>query len=259
MTCQISIIMPAYNCSEFIAESIDSVLAQSVTDWELIIVDDCSTDDTCAIVKSYMTDSRIKLLINDVNLGAAKTRNKAFDFASGRFLAFLDGDDLWTPDKLEYQINFMLKHNIGFSFSGYTRMSEQGEISGDIRVPVKVSFTQMLSHNYIACLTGVYDTQCFGKFSTPLLRKRQDYALWLELLKKFDYAYGIPKVLGFYRIRPGTLSTSSKNDAFKYYWHILRTIGDCNVFSAAWHISWYLFIVFLKKKQTGLYHKLFVN
>lgn len=258
MNDEVSIIMPAHNVAGFIPESIQSVLMQTMKNWELIVVDDCSTDQTVSIIRGFLSDKRIKLIQNTSNLGGAGSRNVAIKHAQGRYIAFLDSDDLWTADKLEKQISFMQKNNIGFSFSGYSTIDEKGLLQESLNVPEKVNFNKLLKHNYIGCLTAIYDTHAFGKIYMPLVRKRQDFALWLELLKKFEYAYGLKDNLGFYRIRSGSLSRS-KFDAFKYYWRVLRDVGNCGYISAAYNLSCYLVIVFLKKKHINTYHKLFIN
>lgn len=254
----VSVIMPAYNVAEFIDKSIESVLSQSFSSWELLIVNDCSTDDTLNEIEPYLVDNRIKLINNSKNLGGAGSRNVAIEAAKGRYLAFLDSDDLWTENKLEIQLNYMRQHNVAFSFSGYTTITEEGKLIDKIRVPKCVNFNRLLKHNYIGCLTAMYDTQPFGKIFMPMVRKRQDFALWLELLKRFDYAYGINENLGYYRIRIESLSTSKK-DAFKYYWRVLRVVGECNFFRASYSIICYLFIVLLKKKHVSLYNRLFIS
>lgn len=254
----VSIVMPAYNCAEFISASIESVRCQTFEAWELIIVDDCSTDGTMLVAAQFLDDVRINLLKNKENLGGAASRNRAIEVACGRYIAFLDADDLWAPDKLAKQLAFMQANQVGFTFTGYSTTTENGAVLGKINVPMKVSFQNLLKHNYIGCLTAIYDTEPYGKFFMPLVRKRQDFALWLELLKKFDFAHGLQENLGFYRIRAGSLS-ASKVDAFKYYWLVLRRVGGCNVFSAGYNITWYLFIVCLKKYRSSLYHKIFIG
>ncbi|GAA71502.1 glycosyltransferase family 2 protein [Pseudoalteromonas sp. BSi20439] len=258
MSYLVSIIMPAHNVSGFIAESISSVLNQTYDNWELIIVDDCSTDSTVDVIKPFLKDERVKLLQNEYNLGGAGSRNVAIKAAQGRYIAFLDSDDLWTGDKLEKQLGYMQTHNVGFSFSSYSIISEQGELLETLLVPNKVTFKQLLKHNYIGCLTAIYDAKPFGKVYMPLVKKRQDFALWLELLKKFEYAKGYKESLGFYRIREGSLSRS-KFDAFKYYWLVLRKVGKLNVLPATLNLLCYLIIVFLKKKYINIYHKLFIR
>ncbi|ATG79204.1 glycosyl transferase [Pseudoalteromonas sp. 1_2015MBL_MicDiv] len=250
--------MPAHNVAKYISESIDSVLNQTYLDWELIIVDDCSTDETISVITPFLEDTRIRLFVNDVNLGGAGSRNVAIKHARGRYVAFLDSDDLWTSYKLEKQISFMQNNNVGFSFAAHTTIDEQGNILEIINVPKKVNFKTLLKHNYIGCLTAIYDTKPYGKIYMPLVKKRQDFALWLELLKRFKYAYSLTDNLGFYRIRSGSLSRS-KLDAFKYYWRVLRVVGECNVLFASYNLTCYLFIVFIKKKNVKLYNKLFIG
>lgn len=250
--------MPAHNVADFICESIESVINQSFLNWELIIVDDCSTDNTIAEINQFLSDERIKLIRNDANLGGAGSRNVAIAAAKGRYIAFLDSDDLWTPDKLEKQISFMQKNNIGFSFAGHTTIDEKGMVLKEVDVPVKVNFKALLKHNYIGCLTAIYDTVPYGKVYMPLVKKRQDFALWLELLKKFDFAYALKENLGFYRIRTGSLSRS-KSDAFKYYWRVLRDVGECNYLIAAYNLTCYLVIVCIKKKHVKIYNKYFIG
>jgi glycosyltransferase involved in cell wall biosynthesis len=211
-----------------------------------------------SVVELYLSDERIKLINNPTNLGGAGSRNVAINKAAGRYIAFLDADDLWSDDKLEKQLSFMQKNHIGFSFTGYTTISENDELIDMIKVPQRVSFRKLLKHNYIGCLTVIYDTNPFGKIYMPMVRKRQDFALWLELLKRFDFAYGMNENLGFYRIRSGSLS-ASKIDAFKYYWRVLREVGGCNVLLASYNIFCYLIIVALKKKCVLLYNRFLVS
>lgn len=254
----VSIIMPAYNVEDFIALSVDSVIEQSFTDWELIIVNDCSSDATAEVVAKYLEDKRIKLINNQVNMGGAGSRNIAIEAAKGRYLAFLDSDDLWTSDKLDKQISFMQQNNIGFSFAGYSTINEKSDLLDKIEVPSRVNFSKLLKHNYVGCLTAIYDTLPFGKIYMPAVKKRQDFALWLELLKRFEFAYGLNINLGYYRIRAGSLS-ASKKDALKYYWRVLRKVGGCNLLSACYNIACYLFIVMLKKKHVALYNRIFIS
>lgn len=255
---KVSIIMPAYNVGQFILDSITSVLQQTFTQWELIIIDDCSTDETVKIIEGFKSDPRIILVKNGENLGGAGSRNKGIKLAKGRYIAFLDSDDLWGRKKLELQLHFMEQNNYGFTFTSYSTMSEEGHKKGQIEIPTKVNFSKLLKHNYIGCLTAIYDTTVFGKIYMPLVRKRQDFALWLELLKSFDYAYGLNVNLGSYRIRSGSLS-KSKSDAFKFYWIVLRQVGNCNSIGTLYNISCYLLIVLLKKKNVNLYNRFFIR
>lgn len=250
---KVSIIMPAYNCQRYISESITSVISQSYKDWELIVVDDCSSDQTSSIVSGFL-DPRVSLIKNEVNLGGAASRNVAIGRAKGRFIAFLDADDIWETNKLEVQLSFMQQSGVAFCFSSYKVMYEDVDRYDVIKVPEKVSFPQLLKHNYIGCLTAIYDTAPHGKFYMPLVEKRQDFALWLELLKKIEYAYSLPHALGTYRVRSGTLS-SNKKEAFIYYWRVLRSVGGCSFFVSCYNISCYLAIVFVKKRFPKIYSR----
>lgn len=255
----VSVIMPTYNCGDFIGAAIDSVVQQSYPHWELIIVDDCSTDQTVSLIQQAQHhEPRITLLQNSSNLGGAGARNRAIAAAKGRFIAFLDADDCWLPHKLATQVQQMQLHGYGFSFSAYHLIDEHDRPLGDVDVPRRVDYAMLLKHNYIGCLTAIYDTHQVGKVLMPVVRKRQDFALWLQLLKRVDYAYGINQPLGCYRIRAGSLS-GSKKDAFAYYWKVLRDVEGLSWLRSAYSIGWYLFIVACKKKWPTLYNYLFIR
>lgn len=249
----ISIIMPSYNSGKYICKSIDSVLRQTYKNFELIIIDDCSNDNTIEIVSSYK-DERIKILKNESNQGAGITRNKGLSLANGRFICFLDSDDYWRDDKLEKQLNFMLFNNIDFCFSAYDRVSEDDAFICKIGVPEKVSYSDMLKVCSIGCLTVMFDKDKFTDFSMPSIRKRQDYALWLKLLKQTPYAYGISESLGSYNIRENSIS-SNKLDAAKYQWQIYRDVENLNIFLASYYFSHYAFNGFFRSKFPSLAKK----
>lgn len=251
----VSIIMPAYNSSSYISDSIDSVLSQTYADWELIIIDDCSTDDTALLAGKY-TDERIILLKNDVNVGGAESRNIGISRANGRYIAFLDSDDMWSHDKLEIQIEFMRAHNYGFTYTAYTTVGEDGVIGSAISVPSIVRLKDIYKHNWIGCLTAIYDTLPFGKVYMPNVRKRQDFALWIKLLELFECAYGVRSNLGYYRIREGSLS-ENKFDALKFYWIVLRSVAGLSIIYSLYNILCYLGIVLLKKKSSSIYNRIF--
>ena len=254
MTCLVSVITPTYNSADFIDATIKSVLDQTYRNWEMIIVDDCSDDNTISIVSQYRAkDSRIQLICLDENSGAAVARNAAIEVAKGRFIAFVDSDDYWVPEKLEKQLVFMKKRNVSFSFSGYTTITEQDEIIDYIKPPAKVTFRKMLKHNYISCLTAIYDTKPYGKVYMPLIKKRQDYALWLMLLQKFDSAYSLQESLAFYRIRKQSLS-KNKFDALRYFWLVLRTVANLPLISSIYYVALYALIVGLKKLFPKIYN-----
>ena len=248
----VSIICPSYNSSSYIERTVRSVLAQTFNDWELIIVDDCSTDNSCAVVQKYISDERIKLVVNQFNLGGAGARNRAIGIAKGRFIAFLDSDDVWFDDKLDLQINYMIKHDIALCYGDYQIIDPEDRVIEDISTPKLVSYRSMLKHNYIACLTAIYDTDKVGKVYMPEIRKRQDFALWLKILKISGFAHRCNGLLGQYRVRPNSLS-ESKFDALKFYWIVLRDVASISRLSAFYYASSYLFIVFFKKKFPRLY------
>ena len=235
----VSIITPLHNSSKFISETIQSVLNQTYRDWEMIIVDDCSTDDSAEIVESFAEkDERIKLYHLKVNSGAAVARNTAIEKAKGRYIAFLDSDDLWTTTKLEEQISFMIKNNHSFTFTAYNKIDEKGKKFGEINVPTKVNYNDLLKTCSIGCLTAIYDSKELGKIYMPLIRKRQDYGLWLRILKITPFAYAINKPLANYRVRTGSLS-GNKIKAAKYQWKIYREIEKLTIIKSTWYFTTY--------------------
>ena len=246
----VSIITPSYKSERFIAECIESVLAQTYRDWEMIIVDDCSPDNSNEIVQKYIErDDRIKLFKLEKNSGAAVARNRAIEEAKGRFIAFLDADDLWVKEKLEKQIAFMLQKKIAFSFSEYVKIDENSQVISDvIHRPSKVDYKKMLKSNYIPCLSVIYDTQTLGKVYMPLILKRQDYALWLKLLKTTEYAYCLNEPLAKYRFYSGSLS-SNKFVAAMYVWKLYTKIEKLNFFQASYYFLNYIVISFIKYKK----------
>lgn len=233
----VSVIMPAYNSEKYIAESIKSVLAQTYQNWELIIVDDCSTDRTKEIVRNF-NDTRIKFFENDVNSGADVARNRAISEARGRWLAFLDSDDIWKPEKLEIQLEFM--HNTGaeFSFTAYRQVDESGNYTGKTCIPPKtIDYKKMIrSACPIGNLTVIYDTRRIGKIMVPHIKKRNDFALWLQILKKIDVGFGTTDVLAFYRIRNDSLS-GNKFKLLKYHWELYRKIEGHSIVRSIYEVG----------------------
>lgn len=252
----ISVVTPSFNCSEFCCATIGSILDQSLSDWELIIVDDCSTDDSVEIIQSFVEqDSRIRLIQLSENSGAAVARNTAIEAAQGRYIAFLDSDDLWLPDKLETQLQFMQDKDIAFSYSAYEKVDEQGNALGLMGVPNKVNYDQLLKCCFIGCLTVIYDTHKLGKIYMPLIRKRQDFGLWLRLLKKVDYAYGIQQPLAQYRVRSGSIS-SNKSNAAAYTWRLYRDVEQLNLLKASYCFAHYAVRGVLRSRFPNLARKL---
>lgn len=212
----VSIITPTYNCARFIEETIRSVQAQTYTNWEMLITDDCSTDDTVAIIKRYMdADPRIKLFRLNKNSGGGVARNNSIQMAAGRYIAFCDSDDRWYPEKLAKQLAFMEAKKCAFSYTSYMTCSEAGEIKGIVIAPNRVTFSSTKRDNKIGCLTAIYDTQRVGKIYLPLIRKRQDYGLMLRILQKTNEGFGMKEPLALYRLREGSVS-SNKLGLIKY-------------------------------------------
>lgn len=212
----VSIITPTYNSAEFVAETIDSIISQTYQNWELLITDDCSTDETCSIVEQYADcDSRIKLLRLETNSGAGVARNFSIENARGRYIAFCDSDDRWYPDKLEKQLAFMTEKDCGLSYTSYITCDERGSNTGIIVCRKKETLFSTKCDSGIGCLTAMYDTQKVGKVLMPLIRKRQDWGLWLKVLLKCRVAYGMKEPLAVYRLRNNSLS-QKKTSLIKY-------------------------------------------
>lgn len=252
----VSVITPVFNCARFIGETIESVRAQTHADWELICVDDGSSDGSSEIVQFYVEqDSRIRLIRLDANAGAAVARNTALESASGRYIAFLDGDDVWLPTKLKIQLDYMQKNNATFCFSAYARVNELNDVICTVGVPLQVTYHELLKTSVIGCLTAIYDTRFFGKVPMPLTRKRQDFALWLQLLKRTDCARGIPEVMALYRVRRGSMS-ANKFDAARYTWNIYRNVEGFGFWRSFYYFANYGVRGLLRSKFPGLARRL---
>ncbi|EIL2911072.1 TPA: glycosyltransferase family 2 protein [Vibrio alginolyticus] len=218
----VSIIMPSYNSDGTILESIQSVLSQTYKNWELIIVDDRSTDNTWQVIQTYADKyDNIRVYQNKENLGAGASRNFAIKKARGRFIAFLDSDDLWTEDKLAEQIPFMLENNYPLTYTHYSRFTSEEELSV-VTAPEYTTYKKLMYSNVIGCLTAVYDTRALGKRYMPLIRKRQDMGLWLDILKDTPKAYCLPKPLAKYRMDSGM--TANKFSVLSYQWKFYRDV-----------------------------------
>lgn len=248
----ISIITPSYNSSIFILKTLKSVTSQSFDNWEMIIVDDCSTDNSIEVIQLFAEcDSRIKLIQLTENSGAAVARNKAIEAATGRFITFLDSDDLWMPNKLEKQVQFMLDQNIAFSFSAYEKIDEKGVPFDIVSVPEKINYKQLLKTNVIGCLTAMYDVEKLGKVYMPVNTKREDFATWLAILKQVDYAYGMPDVLAQYRVY-ASQSSAKKTKMAKENWRLYRDIEQLGVFKSAYYFAHYAVRGVLRTKLPNL-------
>ena len=246
----VSIIMPFFDAKETISDSVDSVLAQTEQDFELILVDDCSRDDGYQIVTDkYAGEGRIKIFRLAVNSGAGVARNFGIEKASGRFVAFLDADDLWYPNKLTVQLSIMLECEIPFICSAYDVIDNNGVSSGFRSPPGELSYHDLLHENKIGCLTVVYDTEYFGKRYMPTLRKRQDYALWLSLLRDCENCVCVQQVLAAYRLRPGSVS-SNKLEMLK---------GNYDVFRHEEAMPWFRALYWVGRNVLGKLRQQFVQ
>lgn len=236
MNNKVSVITATYNAERFIEEMIKSVLLQTYSDLELIIVDDCSKDNTKQIIEKYIRiDSRVKYYKLSKNSGAAVARNFAIEKATGRYLAFLDSDDLWDKNKLEKQLQFMIEQKIGFSFSGYRLINEQGSLlNKEISVPKTIRYEDLLKNTIIGCLTVIIDRKIIGDIKMPLIRAGQDTATWLSILKKGYIAYGYQGCLASYRKVSGSIS-SNKLKALKRTWSIYREVERLDILRSTYY------------------------
>jgi len=210
-----------FNSEAFISEAINSVINQTYKNWELLLVDDCSNDDTLKIVEPYLKrHSKIKLIKNEVNFGAAISRNKGSEASKGDYIAFLDADDLWAPKKLEIQIAFMQKQNSDVSFSSFYLIDKEGASLNKQVIALKtLSYSKLLKSNYIGNLTGIYNVMVLGKITTANARKRQDWLLWLSAVKKSGKpAQGIQEPLAYYRIHENSMSSKKLGLVKHNYW-----------------------------------------
>lgn len=240
----VSIITPVYNAEKFIAETIESVLKQTYSNWELILVNDCSKDNSEKIIKKYCkSDERIKLINNKVNSRAAISRNNGIKKAEGRYICFLDADDLWDKYKLEKQLKFIKDKNCAFSFTSYEFADENGRPNGKkVSVPSKISYKQALKNTTIWTSTVMFDMDKLTKddIYMPDVTRGQDTATWWKVLKKIDYAYGLDEVLSFYRRSRGTLS-SNKFVALKRTWNLYRNVEHLSLISSIYNFCFYCF------------------
>ncbi len=243
----VSIIMPSYNTAEYIAASIRSVLSQTYKNWELIIVDDCSADTTDDAVKPFLSDERIKYLKNEKNSGAAVSRNRALREAAGKWIAFLDSDDLWMPDKLEKQIEFMKSNGYRFSYTKYIEVDENGEANGkSVGGPRRISKAGMYRYCWPGCLTVMYDAETVGEVQIADIRKNNDYAMWLKICKKAD-CYLLDEPLASYRKRSGSISNHSYMKLIKWHYKLFREADERGILSAAVLTAGNLFFGIAKK------------
>ncbi|WP_035415859.1 glycosyltransferase family 2 protein [Ferrimonas kyonanensis] len=234
----VSIITPLYNSKKYLLDTYNSIRAQSYSNWEWLVTDDRSNDGSfeliCELAKK---DPRIKVHRNEVNSGAAVSRNRCIENSKGRYLAFLDSDDLWLPCKLKVQIDFMRQNNTELCYMDYGFIDEDGNKKDKVRTtPDSVDYIQLLRENIIGCLTVIYDTKRLGKVFMPLIRKRQDYGLWLQILKVIEKADRCPGVHSLYRQRKNSVS-SNKFEMVKYNFCLFREHQGMGTIRASYWVS----------------------
>lgn len=238
----VSIITPVYNAEQFLSETIESVKNQTYQNWEMILVDDCSKDNSADIIKEFQnTDDRIKYIRLEKNSGASVSRNTGITNAKGRFIAFVDSDDIWNPDKLEKQVSYMLENKVGFTFTSYRYMKENGEPTNKVaKAPQKIDYNGLLKNTIIGCSTVVIDRDIVGSFEMPLVRRGQDTATWLKILRTEEFAYGIEEDLVKYRLVGDSLS-SNKIKAIKRTWNTYRNVENLGIFKSCYVFCFYAF------------------
>ena len=239
----VSIIMPAYNCEKYIGKAIESVLGQTYLNWELVIVDDCSTDFTAEVITDYIRkEQRIKYYRLDKNSGAAVARNKAIEMSNGIYLAFLDSDDIWEINKLKKQIRLMQEKSATFSCTDYGKIDEKDNKS-KIVIRCKKEYRYK---DILRCCPGnstvIYDASKLGKFYIPNIRRRNDFVMWLQVIKEAEIAYGYSEVLSFHRVREGSISYNKKQ-LLRYQWSVYRDIERLS-------IPYCIYLIFLKILDT---------
>ena len=244
----VSIIMPSYNTGAFISETIESVLAQTYKNWELLIVDDCSNDNTDQIVKSYLSDERIRYIKNEKNSGAALSRNRALQEAKGKWIAFLDSDDLWDINKLQNQIRFMNENGYHFSYTNYIEIDTEDHWNGiTVTGPKKITKTGFFNYCWPGCLTVMYDRELIGLIQVADIKKNNDYAMWLKVCRKAD-CYLLNEELAMYRRgRVGSVSTQSIKTMIGWHYKLYREAeGENRFLSVVFTIRNLIFGLFKK-------------
>lgn len=244
----VSIITPMYNSEKYIADTVNSVIKQTYDNWEMIIIDDCSTDSGSKIVRNFIIkDDRVKLIKLKENSGVTVARNRGIKEAQGRYIAFLDSDDLWESNKLEKQINHMKEVNAAISYTGYRKINEDGNHRGVVNIPEKVNYADLLKTNIMGCLTVVYDQKQLRKRYFKELDKSEDYVLWLDILKETKFAYGVQEPLASYRVMSNSRS-SNKFKVIKQQWNIYRDFEELSFFKSVYYFLNYLYYGYRRYK-----------
>lgn len=251
----VSIIMPSYNTAQYITDSIASIQKQTYSNWELIIVDDCSTDNTDEVVKPLLSDTRIRYLKNEANSGAAISRNRALREAKGKWIAFLDSDDLWIPEKLEKQIRFMEEHGYAFSYTDYMIQLNGEWLPYVFTGPNVVNKRKMYDYCYFSTITVMYDYEKIGLIQIENLRKNNDYAMWLQIIEKSN-CYRYPACMSYYMKHDGSVSSGSKLKLIKWHYILFKDgLHKSKIVSVALTLRNLFFGVIKKvkyKKKTNL-------
>jgi glycosyltransferase involved in cell wall biosynthesis len=243
----VSVITANYNCALFIGQTIESVLSQTYQNWEMLIIDDCSTDNSIEIIEKYIKqDTRIKLFKTECNSGSPKKpRNIGIQNAQGQFIAFLDSDDIWLSDKLEHQLPFFNDGNVAIVYSNYEKMTDKGERSNRIiKAPERLTYKRLLKSNYIGCLTAMYDVSKTGKVYFSDYR-HEDFILWLTILRVGYIALNTNTLGALYRTREDSM-TSKKLMVLKWQWVIYRDFLKLSVFNSIYYFCFYAVNAFLK-------------
>ena len=245
---KVSIIIPVHNAEKFIGKTIESILNQTYKNWEMLIFNDKSKDNSLKIIKKYSEkDERIKVVDSKENVGVVAARNKLIEIATGEFIAFLDADDYWKQNKLEKQIKFMRKNNALISCTEYTRVTEDEKEINDIIIKEIITYEDMLKNNYLGCLTVVYNANKLGKRYFKERKKNEDYVLWLEIVKETKIIFGLKENFAFYRVLNNSRS-SNKIKVAKDRWEVYRKIERLSLFKSIYYFLQYVIRALKKTK-----------
>jgi len=244
----ISIVTPVYNAERFVSKTINSVLSQTYQNWEQILVNDCSTDESEEIIKGFCEqDARIKYVKLDKNVGEGGARNAGLEVARGRYIAFVDSDDLWKPNKLESQLAFMRKENIGFTFTAYELIAEDDtKLRKVLKAPKTMTYKQLLKNTVIGCSTVMIDRKIVGDFRMPVSRLFVDHPTWFSILKRGHVAYGVNEVLTEYRIVKSGLSYNKLKE-MKRKWKMYRVTENMNFLNTLFYFCCNMFNAIKKR------------
>ncbi len=244
----ITVVTPAYNAEKSIEKTIQSVINQTYTDWKMIVVDDCSKDNTCEIVQKFADiDERIILIKHKKNGGVAAARNTALKAAKGDYIAFLDSDDLFLPEKLERQLTFMQENDYALTYTKYQYIDEEDKLGKEITVPNEMSYTDIFKNTAIACLTVMVNRKKVGEFYMPPLNHTEDQCTWQEILSRGYKAYGLCEVLSLYRVSANSM-TGNKLKVIKRQWYTYRGYHKLSLMKSAYYFMCYAYNAVMKRK-----------